>query len=388
MIQQEIEQEKQLGRIDNTSRETNPYKELIVNNAEKIESLVTQMEQWSSLSNVLNYVQHSRFNSMNHTLDFKAAIRYKSNPDIDREFKELDFGVTPQKLQEEYMDIYEGIHSDIVSSNRFDENSDISTTYLGKIEDRGNQDKLKAEESFPILENGYTLGRLLDGTKCQLLLDTCASKSFMSKSFYMQCKSLDTLPNIASTTQRIQVGNGQCVSVLFIIPAIADIHGHRFEIYILVSEIHENVDLVLGIKNVFELEGVINSRECYFKFLNRSVPIYPEKQIILKPNEQKLVKVKASFMDEISGLAIIRIIDGGTYSTLLIKLKFTHNKAILVIKNKGKDTMILRLEEMIGIVDMKSLGYYKIKQGILQQNLSKYYSFKKAENSVNTLIPL
>ena len=35
-IQQEIEQEKQLGRIDDTSREINPYKELIVNNAEKI----------------------------------------------------------------------------------------------------------------------------------------------------------------------------------------------------------------------------------------------------------------------------------------------------------------------------------------------------------------
>ena len=91
------------------------------------------------------------------------------------------------------------------------------------------------------------------------------------------------------------------------------------------------------------------------------------------------MKVKAPFMDEITGLAIIKIIDGGTDSTLLIKLKFTHNKAILDIKNKGKDTMILRLEEMIGIVDMRSLGYYKIKQGILQQNLSRCYRFEKAE---------
>ena len=49
-IQQEIEQEKQLGRIDDISGETNPYKECIVNNAEKIEPLVTQMEQWSILS--------------------------------------------------------------------------------------------------------------------------------------------------------------------------------------------------------------------------------------------------------------------------------------------------------------------------------------------------
>ena len=84
--------------------------------------------------------------------------------------------------------------------------------------------------------------------KFQLLLDTGTGKSFMSKSFYMHCKSLHTLPKFATTTLKIQVGNRQCISVLFIIPVIVEVHGHRFEIYILVSEIHENVDLVLGTK--------------------------------------------------------------------------------------------------------------------------------------------
>ena len=143
------------------------------------------MEQWSILSNILNYVQHSRFHLMKHTLDVKAVSKYKSKPNTDyRELKVLDFGTMSQKLQEEYMDIYEGVHSEIVSSSRFDENYDISKTYLGRVE-KENQHKLKAEESFPISENGYTLGGLLDGTECQLLLDTGASKSFMSKSFYM-----------------------------------------------------------------------------------------------------------------------------------------------------------------------------------------------------------
>ena len=73
---------------------------------------MTQMEQWSILSNVLNYVQHSRLHSMNHMLDIKAVVKYKYRPNADnREFKELDFGATPQKLQEEYMGIYEGIYS-------------------------------------------------------------------------------------------------------------------------------------------------------------------------------------------------------------------------------------------------------------------------------------
>ena len=136
------------------------------------------------------------------------------------------------------------------------------------------------------------------------------------------------------------------------IPVIIEVHNHRFEIYTLVSEIHENVDLVLGIKNVFELEGAINSRDCRFEFLNRSVPIYPEKETILKPDEKKLVKVKAPFVDEILGLAIIKIIDRKTNSILSIKLKFTYNKVILDIRNAGKDTMILNPKEMIGIVDI------------------------------------
>ena len=105
----------------------------------------------------------------------------------------------------------------------------------------------------------------------------------MSKSYYICCKSLHSLPKFASKTQRIQVGNGQYISILFIIPVIIDVHGHRFEIYTLVSEIHENVDLVLGIKNVFKLEGVINSRDCCFKFLNRSLPFFPMDHVILKP---------------------------------------------------------------------------------------------------------
>ena len=170
------------------------------------------MEQWSILSNSLNYVQHSKFNSMVHTLSIHPVNRYKMKPNnyfssFGKEFREVDFGTNLQNLQVEYLDVYEGIQSDIVSSSRLDENSDINMTYLGKIEQEESQDKLKAEESFPISESGYTLGRLLDGTKCQLLLDTGASKSFMSKSFYMHCKSLHTLPKFVASTQKIQVGN-------------------------------------------------------------------------------------------------------------------------------------------------------------------------------------
>ena len=52
---------------------------------------------------------------------------------------------------------------------------------------------------------------------------------------------------------------------------------------------------------------------------------------------------------------------------------------MLDIVNNGTDTIIFKPEEMLGIVDLRSLGYYKIKQGTLQQNLSKYYRSERAD---------
>ena len=59
---------RQLNRIDVTGSETNPYKDFIVNNAEKIEPLLAHMEQWSILSNTLNYIQYDRHPKNYHSL--------------------------------------------------------------------------------------------------------------------------------------------------------------------------------------------------------------------------------------------------------------------------------------------------------------------------------
>ena len=127
----------------------------------------------------------------------------------------------------------------------------------------------------------------------------------MSKSYYLRCKTLHTLPKFSSNTQRIQVGNGQYVSVLFIIPVIIDIHGHRFEIFTLVSKIHDNVDLVMGMKNIFKLEGMIDLWDSCLSFLSRSIPFFPVSAVEIAPKIQKMVVVEAPFIEELSGMVIV-----------------------------------------------------------------------------------
>ena len=103
----------------------NPYKELIVNNAEKIKPLLTQMQQWSILSNTLNYGQYDRYPQNYHSLGVSTVNKSRKNDctkEEERDILELDFGHTLAILREEYLDVYEGIQSEILSTTRFDEN--------------------------------------------------------------------------------------------------------------------------------------------------------------------------------------------------------------------------------------------------------------------------
>ena len=159
------------------------------------------------------------------------------------------------------------------------------------------------------------------------------------------------------------MGNGQYVSVLFVIPVFIDIHGHRFEIFTLVSEIHDNVDLIMGMKNIFELEGVIDSRDSCFSFLSRSIPFFPMMTVEIAPASQKMVMVDAPFVEELSGMAMVKILDMKEQTTNMIKLKFIQNKVVLKIKNKTHETITFGKSDMMGVVDLRLLGFLQNKAG-------------------------
>ena len=76
-LKQEIEQDRELNRLDDTSGDINPYRELIVNNAEKIETVLSQMGQWSILSKVVNYIQYDKHPKNFHNLNIRTVNKEK-----------------------------------------------------------------------------------------------------------------------------------------------------------------------------------------------------------------------------------------------------------------------------------------------------------------------
>ena len=103
---------------------------------------------------------------------------------------------------------------------------------------------------MPITEDCYMHGKLLGGPDCEMLPDTGTGKSFMSKTLHINCPSLHSLPKLVSKTKNMLVGNGLNVVVILVITVANNLHEYRYEVNTLVSEIHDNVNTVMGIKNI------------------------------------------------------------------------------------------------------------------------------------------
>ena len=52
------------------------------------------------------------------------------------------------------------------------------------------------------------------------------------------------------------------------------------------------------------------------------MPFFPKEQTLLKPGEQKYIKIEAVFIEEISGSTIVKMLHRKEQCTVMLKLKF------------------------------------------------------------------
>ena len=124
----------------NDSQEENLIQIMIINYFEiNVNFNTSLMRPWSLLSDFIHYVQCNRNVIDYYKLDINA-LEPKDHKTIFEKLEEddsqvigLDFGDTLEKLKGKYLDVYEGVRSDILYTTKFDENSDSGTIYLSKV---------------------------------------------------------------------------------------------------------------------------------------------------------------------------------------------------------------------------------------------------------------
>ena len=107
-----------------------------------------------------------------------------------------------------------------------------------------------------------------------------------------------------------------------------------------------------------ETEGMLNTRTGEFDFLGRSIPIFPKHDLDVKPGGKAYLKVRIPFVEKLSGRALYIMFAGEINHT--VKLKVQDNQAVVEFENKSNTTAELRRRTALGILDLKSMGYFKV----------------------------
>ena len=328
---------------------------------------IQNMEDWSILSTEIHYAcqKPEQGKSLMVMNGLEKMLNEWAASDTAPTLTETKLPEDP--LVKKYLDQYDSITNKLHDTKSFHDNRDVSTTYLGR-ETISREDAFLPEIKIPISADSHTFGQVIGGNMLDILIDTGASKSYMSKAYYMRNRSLHSLPKFETHIRSLQVGNGCKVATLFVIPMLMKINGHRFEIFTLVSEIEEHIDLVFGMKNIHEVEGEHSTRHSEFRFMNRAISLFLTENFTLKPGCKRFVKVIAPFPQDLSGIAIVKIVQGNR--TLILQCKIQKNLGVMDIVNTSETPMIFSSKTAIGIVDIRSLGFFNIRHSTLQYNLS------------------
>ena len=221
----------------------------------------------------------------------------------------------------------------------------------------------------------------------KLFFDSGASRSYLSKKYYDANKSLHTLPNLELHVQD-KDRKWQYNSYFICYPIQFMTHGHVFEIYTIVAEIDDGMDLVFCFKNMAETEGRLNTRTGEYDFIGRSIPVYPQNDLDVPACKQVLIKIKAPFREKLSGRVIAKLY--GSEKAFTLKIKIENNQGCVQFINKSKATIELRENKAIGILDLRSIGYFRVsyQKLITMQNQDKHSKCTIINRSRKTLMIL
>ena len=147
---------------------------------------------------------------------------------------------------------FEEVTCSLHYSHKFDDTNDVSTTYLESYMAKDEPRTFTVENHIPFDDRGMSKAYLSNGTHMKLFFYSGAPRSYLSKKFYDSNPVLHDMPGFVTTCTGIRIGNGSIVQALFVIPLLFMSCGHTFEIFTIVAEIDDDVDLVFGFKNMTE----------------------------------------------------------------------------------------------------------------------------------------
>ena len=276
-------------------------------------------------------------------------------------------------IHETYFDTWDEINIKRADPSSFNEAIDVSMTYLGWCTINC-KNPFKLEEPFPVNSICYATGVLMDNKVVQVIIDTSAVRSLMTRKLFNSCPSLHTLVRDKPHIPYVVVGNGAKIYSEFIIPVPIRFENHWFEVYTVVTDVIGSDLFLIGVKSLKEIEARVCTHTNHVYFLNRSAFLYPIHKYVLPPKGWRTIKLKVSFPGRLGGMAIAKLYrNSNVPETVPIPIK--NNYTYIDISNNNNNALTLNTNKHLGIIDVRSLGYFHISLEYFKRTLGQTYSF-------------
>ena len=242
---------------------------------------------------------------------------------------------------------------------------------------------------FPIGIDGEVTAHLLDNTPIPVktLINSGASKPILNKHFYDAHPFLHSYPRYRIATRGMVIGNDTVLPCSEAIAIMVKFSGHVFHMICYLLECSKDYGLYMGQKAMYELEGGADFRNLPFHFLMRSLNLYAEDTVKIKPGQSKMVPLSLDTyaMRKDSQLREKKLLDINLHN-------IENEKVIINLKTERKDKLVQTLpalmsegniflsavnntdvvwkiekSQMMSNLNCRSLGYFHISRNSLQR---------------------
>ena len=278
-----------------------------------------------------------------------------------------------------YRDVKSVVKPTTVLKHRYYEpNKDISSTYLYTqgVQSQENVNFLNTQ--IPMTMNSTLTGKLSDGTKLRILVDSGCSKSMMNQDFYERHPVLHDCPIYDMKPREIKVANNAVITVNKCIHTVLQIENQVLEIIAYLSPMLKDYDFILGQKTMYELEASPNFGSLTFDFKKRSIPLQTVETITVKPHSQKEIWLKMTWSPkdfEHAQEAIVKLAHKSMTLPQTMKVSVLNKTVKIIMVNNDNKEWFIPAKTMLGSIDMRSVGYFHITRDTLQRVMNDKCAF-------------
>ena len=224
------------------------------------------------------------------------------------------------------------------------------------------------DTQFQLRFDGTVTVSTLTDLPLHTLLDTGCYKTLLSKKVYdKNIKHFQNYYEIPFLEKHsITVGNGQQIYAHKMIVLPLKIQDHYFEILVLIVDILDEYDFIIGLEAAIQLEAVYHMTSHIVDIQPRSVPLFLNKDIKISPGTSTSIQLTGDLPCTFtSGLAIIRVqpVEPG-FSFNTIEVEFLDQSTCIHVLNKSNTPVYFYKDLPIAYFDPRCIGYFNPSQAV------------------------